>query len=93
MKKIKRIAFLLAMFLLLPTIASCGSDQKTSESSEQDLQSADNSEAVSEDNSGKEESSDYGELKTSVASSDKDNSSGISSTLEKLLTGFFIIFI
>lgn len=74
-KNIKRIAFLLAMFLLLPVVVSCSSEQ-TSENP------SDSSEAVSNGNSeSSTESGDSGSvniadlngnLKNSVASSAKD---------------------
>ncbi len=77
MKNIKRIAFILAMLLLLPVVASCSSDQTASESSvsTSDDASKENSVVESEDPFG--DSSDIGEkpngnLKTEIATSEKD---------------------
>ena len=76
MKKIRRIAFLLAMIFLLPVVASCGSDEKSSEAAESTA-SENASEANSESNSSDSSSVDIskdlgGNLKNSVASSSKD---------------------
>ncbi len=75
MKNIKRIAFFLAMILLLPVVASCSSDQVSeAPSNEPESSVADNSEVISEDTSSDDSTSaPKTTLNTDVASSDKDN--------------------
>ncbi len=74
MKKIKRIAFLLAMLMLLPVVASCGSDQTSSDVSGDysEENSVAESEANSEDSSSEIFEKPDGNLKTEIASSEKD---------------------
>lgn len=69
MKNIKRIAFLLAMFLLLPVVVSCGSEDSSNAST---AVSEGNSEAASEDSGSSDDFKIEGALKNGVASSDKN---------------------